>query len=135
MIAPPEKSSFFNPLIRRLPSAIIYRRAPLIKGNSRHPRTCKGIQIYFSAACRIAIALLVVKTIVESTDTPADIAQQTLALFFEPERNVLPKQGEINVKGLAQIIAFMGEAGTIKAPLPPVERFVDLQYLRAAGVK
>jgi hypothetical protein len=29
----------------------------------------------------------------------------------------------------------MGEAGTIKAPLPAPERFVDLQYLRAAGIK
>jgi hypothetical protein len=28
----------------------------------------------------------------------------------------------------------MGEAGAIKAPLPTPERFVDLQYLRAAGV-
>ena len=77
----------------------------------------------------------VVKTIVETTSTSADIAQQTLALFFEPERHVLPKQGEINVKGLAQVIAFMGEAGTIKDTLPPAERFVDLQYLKMAGVK
>jgi hypothetical protein len=56
-------------------------------------------------------------------------------LFFEPERNVLPKQGEIEVKGLAQVIAFMAEAGTLKDPLPSPERFVDLQYLRAAGIK
>ena len=77
----------------------------------------------------------VVKTIVESTDTPADIAQQTLALFFEPERNVMPKEGEINVKGLSQVIAFMGEAGLLKEPLPPAERFVELKYLQAAGVK
>src|SRR5499426_104824 len=60
----------------------------------------------------------VIKTVVETTGTPADIAQQTLTLFFEPERNVLPKQGEINVKGLAQVIAFMGEAGLLKGPLP-----------------
>jgi hypothetical protein len=77
----------------------------------------------------------VVKTIVETSDTPADIAQQTLALFFEPERNVLPKQGEINVKGLRQVIAFMGEAGLLKPPLPEPERFVELKYLQAAGVK
>jgi hypothetical protein len=48
---------------------------------------------------------------------------------------VLPKQGEINLNGLAQVIAFMGEAGTIKAPLPSRERFVDLQYLRLAGIR
>jgi hypothetical protein len=44
-------------------------------------------------------------------------------------------RGEINVKGMAQVIAFMGEGGTLKTPLPPPERFVDLQYLRAAGIQ
>ena len=29
----------------------------------------------------------------------------------------------------------MGEAGVLKPPLPQPERFVDLQYLRAAGVQ
>jgi len=56
-------------------------------------------------------------------------------LFFEPERGVLPRRGEIDLKGLAQVIAMMGEAGTIKPPLPSPERFVDVQYLRAAGVE
>lgn len=76
----------------------------------------------------------VVKIIVEATDVSADIAEQTLKLFFEPERNVLPKQGEINLKGLAQVISFMSEAGAIKQPLPKPGPFVDLQYLQAAGV-
>jgi ABC-type nitrate/sulfonate/bicarbonate transport system substrate-binding protein len=77
----------------------------------------------------------VVKTIVATTDSTAPIAEQTLKLFFEPERKVLPRQGEIDVRGLAQSIAFLGEAGTLKEPLPPAERFVDLQYLRAAGIQ
>ena len=77
----------------------------------------------------------VVKTIVETTGSSAEIAEQTVKLFFEPERNVLPKQAEINVKGLAQVISFMGEAGTVKQPLPGPERFVDLRYLHAAGIK
>ncbi len=34
-----------------------------------------------------------------------------------------------------KIIDFMGEAGVLKAPLPPPDRFVDLQYLRAAGLQ
>ena len=29
----------------------------------------------------------------------------------------------------------MGEGGVIKPPLPPPDRFVDLQYLRAAGAQ
>jgi hypothetical protein len=48
---------------------------------------------------------------------------------------VVPKQAEIDLKGLAQVIAFMGEGGSLAAPLPAAERFVDLQYLRAAGVQ
>ena len=77
----------------------------------------------------------VAKTIVETTESSEAIAAQTLALYFEPERKVLPRQGELNLDGLTQVIAFMGEAGTIKAPLPAAGRFVDLQYLEAAGVR
>jgi ABC-type nitrate/sulfonate/bicarbonate transport system substrate-binding protein len=77
----------------------------------------------------------VAKVIVETTDSTAEAAEQTLKLFFEPERNVLPTQGEINLKGLAQVITFMGQAGTVKAPLPPPDRFVDLQYLKLAGIR
>jgi hypothetical protein len=33
------------------------------------------------------------------------------------------------------VIAMMGEAGAIKPPLPQAAQFVDLQYLRAAGVQ
>jgi ABC-type nitrate/sulfonate/bicarbonate transport system substrate-binding protein len=77
----------------------------------------------------------VARTVMQSTSAPEAIAQRTLALFFEPERGVLPRRGEIDLKGLAQVIAMMGEAGTIKPPLPSPERFVDVQYLRAAGVQ
>jgi len=77
----------------------------------------------------------VIKTIVDTTGSSAAIAEQTLTLFFEPERKVLPQQGEIDLNGLTQAIALMGEAGMLKEPLPAAERFVDLQYLRVAGVQ
>jgi ABC-type nitrate/sulfonate/bicarbonate transport system substrate-binding protein len=77
----------------------------------------------------------VVKAIVDLTGSSEEVARQTLALYFEPEKGVLPKQAEIDLKGLAQVIAFMGEGGVIKPPLPAPDRFVDLQYLRAAGVE
>ena len=77
----------------------------------------------------------VVRTIVATAGASEDIARQTMALFFEPERGVLPKHGEINLNGFAQVIAMMGEAGALKQPLPSPERFVDLQYLRAAGLQ
>jgi len=60
------------------------------------------------------------------TGSSTQIARDTLALYFEPEKGVLPRQAELNLKGLDQVTAFMSEGGA---------RFVDLQYLRAAGVE
>jgi ABC-type nitrate/sulfonate/bicarbonate transport system substrate-binding protein len=50
----------------------------------------------------------VTKAIVELTGSSEDIAHATLALYFDPDRGVLPRQAEIDLKGLAQVIAFMG---------------------------
>jgi hypothetical protein len=69
------------------------------------------------------------------TGTPEDIARQTLALYLEPDRGVMPKAGEVSLPGLAQVLAFMEEGGVIKRPAPGPERFVDRQYLQAAGVE
>jgi ABC-type nitrate/sulfonate/bicarbonate transport system substrate-binding protein len=77
----------------------------------------------------------VIKIIAETTDCSNAIAAQTLDLFFAPGRDVLPERGEINLKALQQVIAMMGEGGLLKPPLPSAERFVDLQYLHAAGVQ
>jgi ABC-type nitrate/sulfonate/bicarbonate transport system substrate-binding protein len=77
----------------------------------------------------------VVRAIVETTGVPAAVAERTLALYAEPGRNVLPRRGEIDLTGIAQVIAFMGESGQLRTPLPGPERFVDLQYLRRAGVR
>ena len=75
----------------------------------------------------------VVKTIVEITGVPPAVAERVLELYAG--KNVLPRRGEIDLKGLAQVIAFMGETGQLKAPLPAAERFVDLRYLRLAGIR
>jgi ABC-type nitrate/sulfonate/bicarbonate transport system substrate-binding protein len=77
----------------------------------------------------------VARTIVETTGFADANARLTLSLYFEPERHVLPRQGEIDMKGLATAISFLGDAGILKPPLPAPERFVDLQYLRAAGLQ
>jgi len=75
----------------------------------------------------------VAQAIVDRTSASERIARAILALYFEPDRGVMPRQGELDVKGLAQVIAFMGEAGVLKAPLPAPERFADPRYLRLAG--
>ena len=77
----------------------------------------------------------VVRIILDTTGSSEEIARQTLALYFEPERGVIPKQGEIDMEGFAQVIQFMADAGELKPPLPAADRFVDLQYLRAAGLQ
>jgi ABC-type nitrate/sulfonate/bicarbonate transport system substrate-binding protein len=77
----------------------------------------------------------VIKVIVETTGSSPSIAAQTLSLFFDRERGVLPQRAEIDVNGIDQVIAMMGEAGTLKPPLPSAKRFVDLEYLRAAGIQ
>jgi ABC-type nitrate/sulfonate/bicarbonate transport system substrate-binding protein len=77
----------------------------------------------------------VIKIIAETADCSNTIAAQTLDLFFAPGRDVLPQHGEINLKALQQAIVMMGEGGLLKPPLPPARRFIDLQYLQAAGVQ
>ena len=77
----------------------------------------------------------VARIIMQSTSSSETIARQTLSLFFEPDRGVLPRQGELDLDGLGRVIAMMGEAGTLKPPLPEASRFVDLQYLQGAGLQ
>ena len=77
----------------------------------------------------------VVRMAIDTTGSSEEIIRQTLALYFEPDRGVVPKQAELDVKGLGQVIQFMAEAGELKPPLPMPDRFVDLQYLKAAGLQ
>ena len=77
----------------------------------------------------------VAASIVEDTGCTEADARATLALYLEPGRHVLPRQGEIDPEAMRRSIALMGDAGQLTAPLPPADRFVDLQYLRAAGVE
>ena len=71
----------------------------------------------------------------ESTGAPPEVARAVLSFFYEPDRGVMPRQAEIDMAGLTAVIALLGRTGELKAPLPPAERFVDLQYLKAAGLQ
>ncbi len=77
----------------------------------------------------------VVKAIVDATGFSDESAEKTLILYFEPERHVLPQRGEIDLRGLDEVIAIMGAAGILNNPLPASEEFVDRQYLHAAGIQ
>jgi|SRR5579862_3698185 len=91
----------------------------------------ESFRFIHAAANRDAVS----KAIVDTTGASDKAARAILALYFEPERGVMPKAAELDLKGLAQVIAFMGEAGVLKAPFPEPARFVDQRYLRAAGVE
>jgi ABC-type nitrate/sulfonate/bicarbonate transport system substrate-binding protein len=77
----------------------------------------------------------VVRLAVESTGAPIDVMRAVLAFYYEPDRGVMPKQGEIDMAGIAQVIELLGRSGELKPPLPGAERFADLQYLKAAGLQ
>lgn len=77
----------------------------------------------------------VVAVIADITGVPPSIAERVLDLYAEPGRKVLPRQGEIDLKALAQVITFMGESGQLRAPLPQAQHFVDLRYLQLAGIR
>jgi ABC-type nitrate/sulfonate/bicarbonate transport system substrate-binding protein len=97
-------------------------------------RYVRGLASSFRFVRQTANRDEIVRIIVETTGSSEEIARQTLALFFEPEKGVFPREAELDLKGLEQVIQFMAEAGELKPPLPAPERFVDLQYLQAAGV-
>jgi len=77
----------------------------------------------------------VVQLTVETTGAPADVARSMLSFYYEPDRGVMPKQAEISMAGMSKVIELLGASGELKAPLPAAERFVDLQYLKAAGLQ
>jgi len=77
----------------------------------------------------------VVRIILNTTGSSEKIARQTLSLYFEADRGVVPKRGDINVEGFGEVIKVMAEVGELKAPPPPVEHFIDLQCLKAAGLQ
>jgi ABC-type nitrate/sulfonate/bicarbonate transport system substrate-binding protein len=71
----------------------------------------------------------------QMTGAPIDVMQAVLAFYYEPDRGVMPRQGEIDMAGVAKVIELLGGTGELKPPLPAAERFVDLQYLKAAGLQ
>lgn len=77
----------------------------------------------------------VTKTVVEITGANEQVARAVLALYYEPDRGVMPKQAEINIAGVNTVVALLADAGQIGKPVPAADRFVDLQYLQAAGLQ
>jgi ABC-type nitrate/sulfonate/bicarbonate transport system substrate-binding protein len=78
----------------------------------------------------------VARILANSTGFSETSARQVLAFYLdEGDKGIVPREAEVNLKGVGQMIAIMAQAGVIKPPLPAPERFVDLQYLEAAGIR
>ena len=70
----------------------------------------------------------------ESLKTSDDTARQIFRPYTETDKNVLPRQGELDLPAFDRVLALMGEAGVIPTPVAPAARFVDLQFLKAVGM-
>ena len=71
----------------------------------------------------------------DSLKVSDELARQLFAPYTEPDKNVLPKRGELDLKAFDRVLKLMGEVGAIPVPVAPAERFVDLRYLKAAGIQ
>ena len=76
----------------------------------------------------------VVGIVKETGKLSDDMARQIYAPYLEPRRNVLPRRGELSLPAFERVLGLMAEVGAIPKPAPSAERFVDLQYLKEAGI-
>lgn len=71
----------------------------------------------------------------ESLKTSDETAGQIFRPYTETDKNVLPRQGELDLPAFDRVLSLMGDAGVIPTPAAPAARFVDLQYLKSAGIQ
>jgi ABC-type nitrate/sulfonate/bicarbonate transport system substrate-binding protein len=77
----------------------------------------------------------VVAIVKETGKLSDDVARTIYAPYLEPNKNVLPRKGEISLPAMSRVLGLMAEVNAIPTPVPAAERFVDLQYLKAAGIQ
>jgi ABC-type nitrate/sulfonate/bicarbonate transport system substrate-binding protein len=70
----------------------------------------------------------------ESAKVSDDVAREIFAPYLDPAKNVLPRRGELSFAAFNRVLALMSEVGAIPAPPLAAEKFVDLNYLQAAGI-
>ena len=69
------------------------------------------------------------------TGATPEISAQILKFYFDGNRSIMPRAGEIDMEGMRAVISLMGEAGELKGTLPDAERFVEHRYLKEAGLE
>jgi NitT/TauT family transport system substrate-binding protein len=73
-----------------------------------------------------------VDILVQSINTREDYARRSYNLYYKETRS-MAEGGEISIPGMENVIKVMGEQSRLEEPLPPVDRFVDTSYWRAAA--
>lgn len=72
----------------------------------------------------------------EITDSSEPIARELLSKYvYDPTHPYLPRQAELDAEGFGRALNLMAEYDQIPKPVPPVGRFIDLRYAKAAGVQ
>jgi ABC-type nitrate/sulfonate/bicarbonate transport system substrate-binding protein len=77
----------------------------------------------------------VLNIVKESLKISDETARQIFAPYTQPDKSVLPRRGELDLQAFDRVLTLMGEAGVIPTPVASATRFVDLQYLKAAGIQ
>jgi ABC-type nitrate/sulfonate/bicarbonate transport system substrate-binding protein len=77
----------------------------------------------------------VISIAAKATGASKDITTEIYKLYYEPYSGVLPKNGEISMPGMSEVIRLLADSKEISSPAPPADRFVDLQYLKSAGMQ
>ena len=78
----------------------------------------------------------VVKTIIQWTDSPPDIAEQTLKLYFEPERNVFASgKARLTSKEWLRSLPSWPKQAQSRCRLPPAERSLACNAFAQAGIQ
>jgi ABC-type nitrate/sulfonate/bicarbonate transport system substrate-binding protein len=74
----------------------------------------------------------IIKDITAASD---EVARSYMDSYADPKKRALPRQAELDMEGITNVISLMGDAGVLPQPLPAASRFVDLTYLKAAGLQ
>jgi ABC-type nitrate/sulfonate/bicarbonate transport system substrate-binding protein len=77
----------------------------------------------------------VTRIVMETGGVSGPVAAEIFAPYLQPDKNVLPRKGELDLAAFDRVIALMAQVGAIPSPAPGAERFVDLQYAKAAGIQ
>lgn len=73
-----------------------------------------------------------IKILVKNTRIKDPDAAKTYDLWFGEKRPIVPRNGEINVKGLELVLEDMADSDLLKRPLPKADRYVNLTYYNEA---